>query len=95
MADIKLPPLPKLLPRADGWTYLNAYTEVQLRARDLEVARVVLEAAASVCDATAVDATSEKRMKFLTVQGKAIYEGMYGGAINCACGIRALEVSHD
>ena len=46
MADIKLPPLPKLLPRADGWTYLNAYTEVQLRARDIEVARCVLEAAA-------------------------------------------------
>ena len=92
--NIKLPKLPEpdfTFSDGEGSCY---YAET-LRARDLEVARVVLEAAASVCDATAVDATSEKRMKFLTVQGKAIYEGMYGGAINCACGIRALEVSHD
>ena len=87
MTDITLPPIP---PIAEWPLFPDA-----LRARDLEVARVVLEAAAKVCDETAVDATSEKRMKFLTVQGKAIYEGMYGGAINCACGIRALEVSHD
>lgn len=105
MIKIKLPPLPK--PHGEVLVYdFNAkpnapvlyqdiFTADQLRARDLEVARLVLEAAALVCDEVAVDATSEKRMKFLTVQGKAVYEGMYGGAINCAGGIRALEISHD
>ena len=98
MTTIKLPPLPKHTmlgldqygsPSKYGWS------ANQLRARDIEVAKCVLEAAARVCDETAVDATSEERMKFLTAQGVAIYEGMYGGAIKCAGGIRALEVSHD
>lgn len=54
MADpIKLPPLPKHTmlgldqygsPSKYGWS------ADQLRARDLEVARVVLEAAANVCE---------------------------------------------
>ena len=87
MADIKLPPIP---PIAEWPLFPDA-----LRARDIEVARCVLEAAAKVCDAVAEDATSEKRMKFLSMQGKAVYEGMYGGAINCAGGIRNLEISHD
>ena len=95
MADIKLPALPVADPELVKRFGPPTYTIDQLRARDIEVARCVLEAAAKMCDAVAVDATSEKRMKFLTVQGKAIYEGMYGGAINCAGGIRALEVTHD
>lgn len=86
---IKLPRIP------DHLNFQWPYLPHQLRARDIEVAKAVLEAAARVCDEVAVDATSEKRMKFLTVQGKAVYEGMYGGAINCAGGIRALEISHD
>ena len=86
---IKLPRIPDHLNAQ--WPYLPH----QLRARDIEVARVVLEAAAKVCDAVAVDATSDERRKFLTPQGAAVYEGMYGGAINCAGGIRNLEISHD
>lgn len=94
---IKLPALPALPwlgydPESGNMHGLN---HDDLRARDIEVARCVLEAAAKMCDAVAADATSEKRMKFLTAQGKAIYEGMYGGAINYAGGIRALEVTHD
>ena len=43
MADtIKLPPLPSIR----GWPHSHE----ELRARDLEVARVVLEAAAQVCE---------------------------------------------
>ena len=83
-------PLPPLLYSRSG-----KYSEAFVLARDLEVARCVLEAAAKFCDATAIDATSEERRKFLTANGVAIYEGMYGGAINCAAGIRALEVTHD
>ena len=87
MTDIKLPPIP---PVATWPLFPDA-----LRARDIEVAKLVLEAAAKLCDAVAVDATSEKRTKFLSMQGKAVYEGMYGGAINCAGGIRNLEISYD
>ena len=102
--SITLPPLPPSYCQAPtthadsfGTHLVPMYTfsAAQLRARDIEVAKCVLEAAARVCDETAVDATSEERMKFLTAQGKASYEGMWAGAINCACGIRALEVSHD
>ena len=64
------------------------YTADQMHAYYDAAYRAGLEAAALVCDEVAVDAT-------LTVQGKAFYEGMYGGAINCAGGIRALEISHD
>jgi hypothetical protein len=86
---IILPKLPR--PNSAGHHYIGDH---ELRARDLEVARVVLEGAAKACDAVAIDATSEKRMKFLSVQGQAIYEGMYGGAINCAAGVRNLEIKH-
>ena len=43
MMRITLPPLPK--EQSLGWD--TGYTESQLRARDLEVARVVREAAAN------------------------------------------------
>ena len=57
MADpITLPPLPEpagtLVPPAmtagSSW-YSHGYTADQLRARDIEVARLVLEAAAKLC----------------------------------------------
>lgn len=101
MADIKLPQRSESAVKLHGKRgkqlspeAMSFYTEEALRARDIEVAKLVLEAAAKVCDEVAVNATSEKRMKFLTVQGQAVYEGMYGGAINCAGGIRALEVGY-
>lgn len=51
MADITLPPLPmpqelELLHRGINVLHITGYCADQLRARDLEVARVVLEAAA-------------------------------------------------
>ena len=83
--SITLPKLPKF----------PLHMRETLRARDLEVAKCVLEAAAKVCDAVAVDATSTRRIQFLTAHGAAVYEGMYGGAIGCAGGIRNLKVSYD
>jgi hypothetical protein len=83
---IKLPRLPD---------YLNAqwpYLPHQLRARDIEVARVVLEAAAEVCDAVATDAGSDERIQFLSPTGIVLYEGVLGGAENCASAIRALRI---
>ena len=86
---IKLPRIPDHLNAQ--WPYLPH----QLRARDIEVARVVLEAVAKVCDAEAADAASDKRIQFLTRPGSDFYEGMHGGATNCSAAIRNLEVSHD
>ena len=83
---IKLPRLPDHLNAQ--WPYLPH----QLRARDIEVARVVLEAAAQACDAEATDAASDGRIQFLTPTGYALYEGMHGGATNCAAAIRALKI---
>jgi hypothetical protein len=83
---IKLPRLPDHLNAQ--WPYLPS----QLRARDIEVARVVLEAAAQACDAEATDAASDERKPFLMLSGLKLYEGMYGGATNCAAAIRAIKI---
>ena len=50
MADIKLPLLPESFPAGYIAQTEYFYTREQLRARDIEVARCVLEAAASVCE---------------------------------------------
>ena len=76
MADpIKLPPLPNFR----DWPY----THEELRARDLEVARVALEAAAKAFEAE-VDTWDEMRKRG------------YSGAIRRkgATAIRALEFKH-
>lgn len=86
--SITLPPLP------GDWECGRFFDPEELRARDLEVAKVVLEAAAKVCDAVAEDADSAKRKPLLTANGVLLYEGQWGGASNCGSGIRALEVSH-
>lgn len=50
MSTIKLPPLPAPLRARIFDGMASVYSPDQLRARDLEVARVVLEAAANVCE---------------------------------------------
>lgn len=62
-----------------GTQALRAFTADQLCARDLEVARVVLEAAAQ---------EAERNGEYLTEQ---VAEVLYATAIN----IRTLEVGHD
>ena len=73
---IPLPPLPAIR----DWPHSHE----ELRARDLEVARLVLEAAAKVCSDYAI---------------KAMFDGdpesdHEGAAIYLQDAIRALEVSH-
>ena len=72
MSAIKLPPLPNFR----DWPY----THEELRARDLEVARVVLEAAANFCDD-----------EYRTPDGW----GTTAADRRCAAGIRALEFKHE
>ena len=51
-----------------------------------------LEEAANMCDEEARDATSAKRKRFLSDNGKAVYNGVFAGATNCAVAIRALAL---
>ena len=86
MTDIKLPALPQPTPIKTefGGTVL-AYGADQLRARDIEVARVVLEAAAKVLSATYLERQD----------GVYVELPSFDGGKDCASAIRALEVSHD
>jgi hypothetical protein len=52
-----------------------------------------LEDAAALCEVEAEDADVTKRKPLLTPTGTALYEGMWGGATNCAAAIRALKGS--
>jgi hypothetical protein len=80
MTTIILPPLPE--PRS-GWVaddhHMTWYTADQLRARDLEVARMVLEGAANLC----------KQNAERWVDYRACYV-----ANECAKAISNLEVKH-
>jgi hypothetical protein len=96
MTTITLPPLPEPM---HGFYATPMYSPDQLRARDLEVARLVLEAAANACEA----ASTLHRNQY---KGRAPYpnpavkaydpylDGLSDGAGECADTIRNLEVKH-
>lgn len=60
--------------------------EQQLMA--LEFARSIAESCASICDGIAADARQIADGSFVTPAGRAIHEGMFGGAMGCAASIR-------
>ena len=77
MADIKLPSIP---PVAEWPLFPDA-----LRARDIEVAKCVLEAAAKVLSATYLERQD----------GVYVELPSFDGGRDCANAIRNLEISHD
>ena len=85
MADpITLPPLPEPVYTYDEDGNKVFYEKASLvRARDLEVARIVLEAAAMSCERYAKNRLDDE----------APIAYVYG-AKDCATSIRALEVRH-
>ena len=90
--SITLPPLPHPVMNAmlgDDWADL--FTADQLRARDLEIVRLVLEAAASECRAIELAAWREYKIGRRT---NAHTEGRSDGAGECAAVIKALEFTH-
>lgn len=83
---IKLPPLPEDDIEHDGYGKLYKYghSDAQLRARDLEVVRAVLEAAAKEC---------ESRSRYHPAD-TPIERAMLAESKYCAYDIRALEFKH-
>ena len=75
-------PLPEI-PNFREWPY----SREQLRARDLEVAKVVLEAAAKLCRAIELDANRIKYSQHA--------EGRSDGAGECAALVGALRFHHE
>lgn len=73
---IPLPPLPE--PDCQG-IYFDGHSPETIRTRDIEVVRVVLEAAALVCE----------------VQSDTGSINQQWMRERCAAAIRALEVGHD
>jgi len=82
MTKIVLPPLPDDLDPDEICAEFA-------RARDLEVARAVLEAAAKFCDTTLRDCYASKGF---SAQSEAM---LFAVCMDSAVGIRALEVGHD
>jgi ABC-type branched-subunit amino acid transport system ATPase component len=77
---MNLPPLPKPHAVSNNLWYSRLYTADQLRARDLEVAKAVLEEAAKLClDESAV----------------AYYENERSMATYLERKIRAMEIKHE
>jgi hypothetical protein len=84
MTTITLPPLP--LPHFGApWNPPMVFTEDQLRARDLEVARLVLEEAAKLC-------RKEAAASVIGHTRKAVWQAEVAG--RCAAAVDALEVKH-
>ena len=89
--SIPLPPLPEHLHHPE-LQKLDAFTREQLRARDQEIVRCVLEAAASECRAIELAAWREYK---IGRQTSAHTEGRSDGAGECAAVIKALEFHHE
>lgn len=89
--SIPLPPLPEHLHHPE-LQKLDAFTREQLRARDQEIVRCVLQAAANECRAIELAAWREYKIGRKT---SAHTEGRSDGAGECAAVIKALEFHHE
>ena len=92
--SIPLPPLPR--PDAvteiyTGHGYKDVWTAATVRARDQEIVRCVLQAAANECRAIELAAWREYKIGRKT---SAHTEGRSDGAGECATVIKALEFKH-
>ena len=92
--SIPLPPLPDSSGRVRliGGATESVYTAEALRARDQEIVRCVLEAAANECRAIELAAWREYKIGRKT---SAHTEGRSDGAGECAAVIKALEFHHE
>lgn len=70
---------------------IGMFMEDELRDYGDRRAMAERERCANVCIAQAADADSAKRKPLLTQSGQMLYEGICGGAMNCAIAIRKGE----
>lgn len=87
MSTIKLPPLPAPLRARIFDGMASVYSPDQLRARDLEVARVALEAAAQRLEAQAANIDKLVSRDSWDASASSVRQG--------ACYVRALEIKHE
>lgn len=95
MADIKLPQRSESAVKLHGKRgkqlspeAMSFYTEEALRARDIEVAKVVLEAAAKVLSEHQIPVGN-------SAAGEMACEWTYDALKDCRDVIRNLEIGHD
>lgn len=80
------------LAKKAGFTALSAGILEDALERFSELIRAdERELCAKVCDEVKATADKNKDSPWLTANGKAIHEGMYGGALGCAAAIRARK----
>lgn len=95
--SIPLPPLPEHLHHPE-LQKLDAFTREQLRARDQEIVRCVLQAAAKMCHDISATRYGEYKGRKPNPNGLRAYDpyldGMADGASECEDAIRALEFTH-
>ena len=95
--SIPLPPLPEHLHHLE-LQKLDAFTREQLRARDQEIVRCVLQAAAKMCHDISATRYGEYKGRKPNPNGLRAYDpyldGMADGASECEDAIRALEFTH-
>jgi hypothetical protein len=90
-----LPETPYVLAcEGDGYApdrLLNecGYSDEALRADRRAVAALVVEECAKLCESNAARCARTADSKFVTLAGRMLHEGMYGGSKNCAAAIRA------
>jgi hypothetical protein len=68
------------------WTHTSLCWEVWQASRE-----VALSEAAEVCDALKSAYKDISESTLLTVNGKTVHQGMFGGAHNCAAAIRSMK----
>ena len=99
--SIPLPPLPR--PDAvteiyTGHGYKDVWTAATVRARDQEIVRCVLQAAAKMCHDICATRYGEYKGRKPNPNGLRAYDpyldGMADGASECEDAIRALEFTH-
>ena len=98
--SIPLPPLPDSSGRVRliGGATESVYTAEALRARDQEIVRCVLQAAAKMCHDISATRYGEYKGRKPNPNGLRAYDpyldGMADGASECEDAIRALEFTH-
>ena len=76
----------ELAKRANTRTFINE--DGSLTPELHKFAELIVKECMDLCEQVAVDAHQQKDSSFLTADGKQLYNGVWGGAMNCIGRIR-------